>query len=285
MKQLSFILALSLSISAMGQGLLSPNQAVVKASIEQSVVITCSGYKLQDSTGQRYGRNNRSEFSQVYSLAVATDSGLIVPASTLQPWSYDADYDRYRSSYTPILNTIGFRQIGDSLYSNLQHTAENTLSPSLFRMPNDSTERVPQLSIYTDKTYSNGWLLWIYVSDTLGETGTTSTTAVMAPARVNDTLLDIRVEAPLAAGLMRDSIALRKPIGAVWVVPTYPTAGVVQFKVAGLTVRDGAGWQLVPLQFQHIATSNPEDLQQSTEEELTPLQEPQQPSNRKNKKK
>ena len=68
---------------------MSPNQAMVKASVEQSVVIICSGYKLQDSTGQRFGRSNRTEFSQGYSLAVVTDSGIEIDLRPVHPRNAD----------------------------------------------------------------------------------------------------------------------------------------------------------------------------------------------------
>lgn len=282
MKVFPFVVTTFLTLSVWGQGLMSPNQAIVKASVEHSVVITCSGYKLQDSTGQRYGRNNRTEFSQVYSLAVVTDSGLIIPASTSSPWTCDADFERYRSSHTPVLNSIHFRQLDDSLYSILQLVVDSTPSPLLFRMSKDSVEKVPQLSIHSDTSYNNGWLLWVYASDTLGNVGLTSTTAVTAPTNISDTILSVRVNAPLASGLMRDSIASRKPIGAVWVVPCYPKPGVVQFRVAGLTVRDSGGWMLAPIRFMKIG--NTETQPEVSGDELTPSPEPQQPSGKKNKK-
>lgn len=282
MKIFPLILTAFLTLSAFGQSLVSPNQAMVKASVEQSIVITCSGYKLQDSTGQRYGRNNRTEFSQIYSLAVVTDSGLIVPASTSSPWTYDSDFERYRSSHSPVLSSIRFRQLGDSAYSNLQLNFDSTPSPYLFRMSMDSVEKVPRLSFHFDTTYNNGWLLWAYASDTLGNVGLTSTTAVTAPSNINDTASSIRVNAPLASGLMRDSIASSKPVGAVWVVPSYPKPGMVQFRVAGLTVRDSGGWMLVPIRF--ASTEAVEVQSEVSDDELTPSPDQQQPTNKKNKK-
>ena len=282
MRVFSFFITTFLALSVWGQGLVSPNQAMVKASVEQSVVIICSGYKLQDSTGQRFGRSNRTEFSQGYSLAVVTDSGIVIPASTNAPWSYDADFERYCSSHSPVLSSIRFRQLGDSVYSNLQQTVDSTQSPLLFRMSRDSVERVPRISIHSDTTYNNGWLLWVYASDTLGNVGLTSTTAVTAPSNINDTILSVRVNAPIAFGLMRDSIASRKPVGAVWVVPRYPKPGLVQFRVAGLTVRDSGRWMLVPIRF--ASTEAVEVQSEVSDDELTPSPDQQQPTNKKNKK-
>ncbi len=282
MKLYPFILLTLISLSASGQGLFSPNQAMVKASVEQSIVITCSGYKLQDSTGQHYGRNNRAEFNQIYSLAIATDSGLIVPTTTINPWMFDDDFDRYRSSHTPVLCKIGYRQISDSTFSNLQLTADSTDSRQLFRMPTDSLEGIPLLTIHTGSSYNNGWLLWVYASDTLGNAGITSTTAVMAPSNISDTVPEIQVPAPMTSGMLRDSIASRKPIGAVWVVPCYPQPGMVQFRVAGLAVRDTDGWILAPLRF-HTAAEAIEEQPQISSNELTPSPEPQQATSKKNK--
>lgn len=284
MKKITIILFLiSVLSQTAAQSFLTSNQAMVKASVEQSIVITCSGYKLQDSTGQHYGRNNRAEFNQIYSLAIATDSGLIVPTATINPWMFDGDFDRYRSSHTPVLCKIGYRQIKDSVFFNPQLTADSTSSRQLFRMPTDSLEGIPHLAIHTGSSYNNGWLLWVYASDTLGNAGITSTTAVMAPSNISDTVPEIQVPAPMTSGMLRDSIASRKPIGAVWVVPCYPQPGMVQFRVAGLAVRDTDGWILAPLRF-HTAAEAIEEQPQISSDELTPSPEPQQATSKKNKK-
>lgn len=281
MKRLLSILVFIVPLSLFAQSLFSPNQAMVKGAVEQSVVVVCSAYELQDSTGQRYGRSNRAEFSQSYTLGVVTDSGLVVSHSVMQPWLFDDDFSRYRQAYKPVWSAVSCRQTTDSVYTSIGLSADNIPSPLLMRMPNDTITFFSPLSLHTDTTFKNGWLLWVYVSDTLGKVGTTSTTAVMSTIQTVDSM--VTVSAPSVIGMSRDSLASRKVVGAVWVVPSYPKAGIVQFRVAGLVVRNEVGWVLAPLQFTRQSAIVVPIQDNLPEEELTPSPDQQQMQKEKNK--
>ena len=284
MKRIIIALLLIVPMIVSAQWGMTPNQAMVKESIEPSLVVVCCAYKLQDSSGQRYGRNNRSEFSQGYTLGVRTDSGLVVAASVLQPWLFDADFTRYRQSHTPVLSTVSCRQLGDSTYKVFPLSTDSTSTPWLLQMPADSVKNVPALAVHADTAYKNGWLLWVYVSDTLGKAGFASTTAVMASVELNDSVRSQRVNAPSLSGLVRDSLASRKVVGAVWVVPSYPRAGMVQFRVAGMAVRDSTGWLLVPLYSNKENAAVSVTQETATDGELTPSPDAGQPKEKKDKK-
>ena len=265
MKKIPFIIALTLTFTTMGQGLVSPNQAMVKGAVEQSVVVVCSGYKLQDTTGQRFGRNNRAEYSQTYTLGVATEEGLVLAPQVTKPWTTDADFVRYRNSHTPVLSSIAYRRLNDSVLTALPLSVDSTTLPPLRLILADTIATVAPLAVHTDGAASGGWLLWVYASDTLGQAGKTATTAVITNAAVGDTTPQY-VTAPALSALLRDSIAKPKVLGAVWVTPCYPEAGIVQFKVVGMAVRDDNTWRLTPL--HHIAQRNTTSC-----DELTPSPE------------
>lgn len=277
------ILFFMLPCVVMAQWGVTPNQAMVKGAVEQSVVVVCSAYKLQDSTGQHYGRNNRPEFNQSYSIGVVTDSGLIVAESILQPWVFDTDFARYSRSYKPVLSVVTYRRLSDSVYNSLSPNVDS-ITPFLSQIPIDSVKNIPSLAPHTDTTYRNGWLLWVYASDTLGKVGLTSTTAVMCSAEMNDTVTAQRVNAPLGSSLLGDTLALRKPLGAVWVVPCFPKAGLVQFRVAGIIVRDSTGWLLVPIRLERHNDIVETEHRTGTNDELTPLSEQERQTGKKNKK-
>lgn len=268
------LLVLVMVVPAWGQSLQSPNQTMVKNAVGQSVVVVCSGYKLQDSTGQRFGRSNRAEFSQGYTLGVMTDEGLLLAPSTTQPWAADGDYTRYRSTHTPVLSSIACRPVDDSLYKTLPLTVDSTHLPFLMRL--DAETGVPALAAIgsRDGTPKGGWLLWVSASDTLGLVGSTSVTAILASPTVNDTALP-QVNPPVPSILERDSVASRKTLGAIWVVPSYPQPGTIQFKVAGMAVRDAGAWRLVPLRATALHRGAAGDV-------LTPS--PDNPSNKNDKK-
>lgn len=282
-KIISTVIGVILPTLMVAQSLFSPNQAMVKGAVEQSVVVVCSAYKLQDSAGQYYGRNNRPEFNQSYSIGVVTDSGLIVAGSVLQPWVFDADFARYSRSYKPVLSVVTYRRLSDSLYKSISPNVDS-VTPFLSRIPIDSVKNAPSLAPHIDTTYSNGWLLWVYVSDTLGKVGLTSTTAIICSAEMNDTVTAQRVNAPLGSSMSGDILALRKPVGAAWVVPCYPIAGIVQFRVAGIGVRDSAGWLLAPLRLNKNDDTVESEQGTGTNDELTPSSEQERQTGKKNKK-
>lgn len=261
---------------------MTPNQAMVKQSIESSLVVICSAYKLQDGSGQRYGRNNRAEFSQGYALGVVTDAGLLTDVSSIKPWMYDADYTRYRRSHKPVLGEVSFRQLGDSNYRSLPMNVDSSFSP-IVCVRADSLSPIPALTTHIETSYRDGWLLWCFVSDTLGKAGTVSTSAIVCPSGSSDSVLSRHIAAPVAINMVHDSIASRKPIGAVWVVPTYPTAGIVQFRVAGLAIKDSTGWLLVPARIDVVNDPIGTTADEEPRNELTPSPEQQQEQGKKNK--
>lgn len=277
---LAFLFFLPMMVSA--QWGLTPNQAMVKRSIEPSLVVVCSAYKLQDGSGRHYGRHDRAEFSQGYALGVVIDSGLLVATSTIKPWLHDADYARYSRTHKPVLSNTAFRQIGDSLYKPLSIAVDSSSSPIMSVRP-DSVAHMQAMSIHNDTSYKDGWLLWCFVSDTLGKAGSVSMSAVVCSSEFGDSALSQHVAAPVVSGLIRDSIASRKPIGAVWVVPTYPRAGIVQFRVAGMAVKDDTGWILVPVRHNIVDDRIGPSFDEKSGDELTPSPEQQQKHGRRNK--
>lgn len=262
---------------------MTPNQAMVKQSIEPSLVVICSAYKLQDGSGQRYGRNNRAEFSQGYTLGVVTDAGLLTAASSIKPWLYDADYARYSRSHKPLLSATSLRQIGDSSYGSFPLAADSS-SSLIMCVRSDSLAGIPALSTHNDTSYRDGWMLWCFVSDTLGKAGAVSTSAIVCPAVFGDSVATRRVATPAASGMVHDNIASCKPIGAVWVVPTYPKAGTVQFRVAGMAVKDSTGWMLVPVRPDAVDDRIEPSLDEEPRNELTPMPDGQQKQGKRNKK-
>lgn len=282
MKRILIAAFVLLPIAVSAQWGITPNQAMVKQSIEPSLVVVCSAYKLQDDSGQHYGRNNRTEFSQGYTLGIVTDSGLITATSSIKPWLYDADYTRYSQSHKPILSEMYFRQIGDSSYMSLS-TSVDSSSSLIMCMRSDSLSNIPALSTHNDTSYSNGWLLWCFVSDTLGKAGAVSTSAIVCSAEFNDSVLAQSVVSPTVPSMVHDSIAALKPIGSVWVVPTYPKAGMIQFKVAGLAIKDSNGWQLVPVRQNNVGSQVGANLGEESGDELTPSPDQQQNQGKKNR--
>lgn len=282
MKRILFVAFVLLPIAVSAQWGITPNQAMVKQSIEPSLVVVCSAYKLQDSSGWHYGRNNRTEFSQGYALGVIADSGLLTATSSIKPWLYDADFTRYSQSHKPVLSETSFRQIGDSTYKPLP-IAANASTSLIMCVQSDSVTIIPALSTYNDTSYRNSWLLWCFASDTLGKVGVVSTSAIVCSTVFNDSVSVHPVVSPAVPSMVHDSIAALKPIGAVWVVPTYPQAGMIQFRVAGLAIRDSTGWLLVPVRPNNADSQAVSSRDEVPDNELTPSPDQQQKQGKKNR--
>ena len=238
MKQTMLFLMLALAVQAMGQGIATPNQTMVRRAVEPTLWVVRSGYKLQDTTGQYYGRSGRDEYSQGFTLSVGVDGSLLSMGMVATPWERDDSFDRYRQTHTPVLSSLACRHLSDSLYTTIPLPAETVQGQFLtLGLAEGSLNRHVGSA-------SDGWLLWVYVADTLDHVGTTHTEAVSYSIRPDETATQRRVSPPRIPLGVRSSEARCRAIGAVWVVPTYPGEGIVRFCLGGIAVPDEGGWNL-----------------------------------------
>lgn len=233
MKRITFLIFVTLLLSGCSQLGNTPNQAIVKQSVEPSLVVVCSKY----GSPNRSGDDHRVEYGYCYTLGVFTDTGFVVSASALN----DNDLSRHGLSQEAYLCGLSYRRIDDSLYQSLPPCAAIVTSELLHVTP-EPVNNGPSLTEYTDTVFDNSLLLWTFVSDTLGKAGSLYTMVTELSVELDDTDLTQRVVAPT----LDDAKKPYKAIGAVWVVPCNQ-AGKIQFRVAGMVVRDREGWVLAPL--------------------------------------
>ena len=210
-----------------------PNQDFVKQSIEPSLVVVCSKY----GSPNRSGVGQRVEYGYCYTLGVFTDTGFVV---------YDTDLSRCGLSSDAYFCGLSYRHVYDSLYSPLPPCADIVTSKLLHITPYPMNNG-PSLTEYTDTVFDNSLLLWAFVSDTLGKAGAVYTMATELSVELDDADLTQRVVAPTLPDALDDGMKSCKAIGAVWVVPCKTLDDTIQFRVAGMVVRDREGWALAPL--------------------------------------
>lgn len=243
MKRITFLIFVTLLMSSCAQLGRTPNLAIVKQSVEPSLVVVCNKYGLLNSAGN----NPCSEYVYCYTLGVFTDSGFIAPASILN----DTDLSQYDLSQKTYFCGFSYRRIADSLYRTLPPGADIVTSELLYVTPGN-VNNGPSLAEYTDTIFDNSLLLWAFVSDTLGKAGEVYTMVTELSVELDDTDLTQRVVAPMLPDTLDDDMKSCKVIGAVWVVPCKAQSDTIQFRVAGMVVRDREGWVLVPLYLDKI---------------------------------
>ena len=215
-----------------------PNQDFVKQSIEPSLVVVCSKY----GSPNRSGDDHCVEYAYCYTLGVFTDTGFVV---------YDTDLSRCGLSNDAYFCGLSYRHVYDSLYSPLPPCADIVTSRLLHITPYPMNNG-PSLAEHSDTVFDNSLLLWAFVSDTLGKAGAVYTMATELSVELNDTDLTQRVVAPTLPDTLDEGMKACKAIGAVWVVPCKAQSDTIQFRVAGMVVRDREGWVLVPLYLDKI---------------------------------
>lgn len=241
MKRIIFLFFVMLLMSSCSQLGKNPDRAIVKQSVEPSLVVVCSIYGMPN----RSGNGQRVEYVYRYTLGVFTDTGFVVPASAFN----GDDLSQSGQSRDAYFCGISYRHITDSLYRPLPPCADIVTSELLHVTPYPSYNG-PSLAEYTDTVFDNSLLLWAFVSDTLGQAGTVFTMVTDLSVELDDSDLTQRVVAPNLPDTLDDSMKQCKAIGAVWVVPCKDDT--TQFRVAGMVVQDKDGWKLVPLYLDEI---------------------------------
>ena len=277
MRWLILLLAAMLPFAAGAQtGTDVSGQDEVQNAVKPYLAVVCGGYKLKSiESGKLFGRNNRREFSQAYTLAVNTDSGMLFDASVSTPWKYDADFEKYRDKYHTVLSTLRYRRLKDMAYqpSDIKPTAKG-VAISTVKLDNKMATPMHCRSVEEGETL-HGWLVWLYVSDTLGSekwgtVGEVSTVRpVLCDATFSDKVRSKDVKPPFA--LVPDVSAMRKAVGAVWVIPAGQKNGKAQYDMAGLAVVTPSGWSLVPMSITKPEPVKPPDVSNPPDEgQVTP---------------
>ena len=236
------------------------SNSVVEQAIKGGVFFASHSYQLRDTvSNQKFGRYGEQEFGQVWSLAVKTKGGYIVPDSVISPWEKDSNYSRYKEQYKPVSYKMSYREVGDTvstdIYSNKIFPEYESIGYSGMSFVKDSST-FAGAGFETDKLpgEKQGWCIWYKsknVPERLDSLGEVSIIIIKQNITVSEDCTIQSVKAPDSA---------KDLIGGIYVSPTVDTIGKVSFKIVGFIQEYNGEGEL----FSPFVTS-------STKDELSPV--------------
>lgn len=264
MRHLSLILVLStLSICGAAQSVLfSPNQQLVEEAIKGGILVIEQSYQLEDTTThQRYGRYGKPEFGKNYSFAVRAEDGVCLTDPSVHPWNYDENFARYSNSHKPVLYKSRYRELNDSLMTDVSlnyATALKNNGNRLFFIQDTSSFKTRGLSFGACANDRFCWIVWI----------TSSNKEDLSSARFNLVILKKKIN------ILSDSTAIsiepirsdKKILGGVVLSSEQAGIGQIVFKLCGVITSDRGEWVMIVPSFSNSVSENPKPA----DEELTP---------------
>lgn len=248
-------------------------QGIAEEAIKPGLFVIRQDYVIKrNSDGATFGLDNRPEFGTTYSLAVKTTNGYIISEPAVKPWLYDKHYDQLqdKKSYTPVILQTRISPLQDSLsYSQIDISDsakfENHQRLWIVRQPDTSNGSFP-----TFQTGYSGYTVWISVDEKKELHRKMS-------AKFSFTTDSIAFDKPtvITPNFSKDNI-----LGGLYIIPSYPKIGEIQFQLAAVIVPEQDGWAAVPL--QRVKRATPLNL---TPTENTPHQSGNEKDKKKNKKK
>lgn len=276
MKKITFLLILLfISIrmncqTAGGFSLASPNQQLIELAIDGAFLNVEQSYRLVDLKSSRlYGRNGKEEFGKTASVGIKVQKGYIVTDKVVRPWEYDANYRQYEGRYgTKLYKTV----IGNGRKTVELDSIDITPcknQSSLFYIKDTANFNADGLSVNDQnvKGKISGWLVWFVKGN-----------------NKKDTVENIIYKNTLEIKENVDEYLLEKPntskniLGGIFLLPTRPRIGVVDFKLVGVLVEKMNSWVMLKTEMAAEESKKsyeikedakkPEDISKN---ELTPI--------------
>lgn len=218
---------------------------MVQQAIEKNLVVAKTGYRVSDTvSGTVFGRNGNEVFNHVYSVGVSCSEGIWFPQYTFMPWLVDSDFVQLRNQYKPIRYGFAIRNVtSDTMYGdtlNVMKLKKTHFNDESFALSEIEYEN--SLQIDESQDIVNGWLVWVYTSDSADIVSSPSFAVV---SHNTDVRKKNKVSAPIFSFLSEDSIGKRRLIGGIYVSAHISNANIA-FRLAGLLIRDGDSWKISP---------------------------------------
>lgn len=225
----------------------SSSQQMIEDALKGSIFIVEQQYQLQDTTsGGYFGRGGRQEFGTTVSLGVKVQGGYLYLDPAERPWEYDGNFERYRQSHRPVLYKTLFRELTDSLgteVASFRTHQSRALIPDRFYHAVDPTPfEGAGLRIDGTAGTKKGWLIWV-----------TSAGLEAPEAHVVDPVDYVIYSKTLT--LEADTLIYnpgrpstqQKVWGGIYVIPVRTALGQLSFELVGVMVKTDDGWALLAL--------------------------------------
>ena len=242
MKSLTATLALSfITLTGFAQiSFQTNNQQIIEDAVAGGLLIVRQEYQLEDTVSmKRYTWNNRPEFGSTLSFCVLAENGYVISNSGLKPWMHDPKFDKYKdSAYRPVLTDTWYKSAASRDFRKADCVATDDtvhLSDSSLVYVKD-TLFGQGFAIDTMPGTKDGWIVWLTSKD---EESIGSDSLMLITYRHKLTVLADRdiyeIPAPTSS---------RYVIGGVYVEPGYTGIGKIEFRLAGIIVKNGEKWQM-----------------------------------------
>ena len=267
MKKIIYLfLTLSVCAGAQAQVFVkSSAQQMVEEAVGAGLYVLRQEYRLEDpSTGKKYTWNNSPEFGHSISFCVIAENGYIVSDQAVKPWEYDSKYENYRDKYIPVFT----KSYGKSCFSGSDFSELPLLNPQECRplgedyvFVDDATLGLRGFLMDSASGDKDGWLIWLLSDNTeVPEDGELS-------------LLSYRHEMTLSENAsvyeIRDCSTDQYVFGGIYVTPSYPEIGKVEYKIIGVVVKVGEKWNLLRCSGADNQVSDPSGPGTAGPEQLT----------------
>lgn len=233
------IIALPMDAQIFNFSLRTNNQQLIDEALSGAFVKINQSYELCDTiTNKHFGRDEKDYFNIVPFIGVETEQGLIFPTSCLSPWTYDKDFEKYKSKYKPQATQTKLNVLNGKdgmLTRNIKSPITGSAISEDLCVFNDSTHKNCGLKIDTISGKKNGWLIWLSSTSNLSNTDSVRFTSIKKTIQV-----------PLEGELL----PLDKPeisenvYGGVYVTPVQSCIGQITLALTGVIVANEDGWHL-----------------------------------------
>lgn len=219
---------------------MSNNQKMVSDALSKAFFVIETPYNIQDSTGVAYGRNH-TFFNRSYTLGLHAKEGLAIHAKALYPWIGDADFDKYKHAYTPVLRTSCIRELDGTVDSLLLDTTvwkKQCLGDVSYYLSKQNASL--KHGVQLDTTFvGEGWMVWITANTQMSKMDSTTKTHYLVYRKS----FDLTQKDTCAIGALPFS-ADEYVWGGAWFIPHFDGMGKIDFLLAGICFKNGDDWFL-----------------------------------------
>lgn len=217
------------------------DQKLVEDAIKDATFITRQSFQIKDkASGDLYGLNGKQEFGVEYSLGVKIPDGIVLTDKAVRPWNYNAKFSKYKGKYEPVPYLSSATEITKApQYDSLSYEQDKAVAlvDTVLYKASSNTYGGKGIALDGSAGEKSGWIVWVSTPKETDFEKEISHEYTIYKKSVN--VEEDKKSAPIDVPDMEQTI-----IGALYVVPTFPRIGVIEFRLCGVAVPDGKGWKL-----------------------------------------
>ncbi|MDH8701075.1 hypothetical protein M2138_000414 [Dysgonomonadaceae bacterium PH5-43] len=272
MKKIIIFAIVSMSVFSLKSqtSFISPSQEMIEYAIKDGIYLVEQRYRLKNNEdGKYYGRNNKSEFGKVYSIAVKLNAAYCIDEMVFTPWKLDDNYtslsEKEKEQYTPVLYKSNYRKIFHDNWNNFPLDTLNSteIINGMYSLTDEKGEFGLQIDVA--EGLKKGWLVWVTTQDDSSKQDTIDLNLIVYRSEINITqdkgICEIN-QPVFPANIM----------GGIYIVPEVTRIGQVTFFLTGMIKNIDDKWVVVSLYNAKKGKNISDDLTPIEDEE--PLNKP-----------